>query len=89
MSVHSSYLLGNFFTQVALDAANEAFNASAGRLRKLYAVRMLPVLRDLGDTLRPSGNGSAIYTVDGLTSVLLAGKGVVFMDKGDPQQTSH
>ena len=24
--------------QVALDAANEAFNASAGRLRKLYAV---------------------------------------------------
>jgi len=26
--------------QVALDAANEAFNASAGRLRKLYAVRI-------------------------------------------------
>ena len=25
--------------EVALDAANEAFNASAGRLRKLYAVR--------------------------------------------------
>merc|ERR1719361_755891 len=27
--------------EVALDAANEAFNASAGRLRKLYAVEKL------------------------------------------------
>ena len=28
-------------TEVALDAANEAFNASAGRLRKLYAIEKL------------------------------------------------
>ena len=27
--------------QVALDAANEAFNTSAGRLRKLYAIEKL------------------------------------------------
>merc|ERR1719335_1719881 len=27
--------------EVALDAANEAFNASAGRLRKLYAIEKL------------------------------------------------
>mmetsp|Transcript_10054 Transcript_10054/g.14185 ORF Transcript_10054/g.14185 Transcript_10054/m.14185 type:complete len:84 (-) Transcript_10054:9-260(-) len=27
--------------EVALDAANEAFNAAAGRLRKLYAVEKL------------------------------------------------
>ena len=30
-----------YMTQVALDAANEAFNTSAGRLRKLYAIEKL------------------------------------------------
>ena len=30
-----------YVTQVALDAANEAFNTSAGRLRKLYAIEKL------------------------------------------------
>ena len=32
-------MLAASFAEVALDAANEAFNASAGRLRKLYAAQ--------------------------------------------------
>ena len=40
--------------QVALDAANEAFNASAGRLRKLYAAKLAMLNAGLPDA--DSGN---------------------------------
>ena len=38
---HSMHLNQVHGIQVALDAANEAFNTSAGRLRKLYAIEKL------------------------------------------------
>lgn len=90
VSVHSSYLLGSFFYgRLHWMLRMKPSTHQQGVFESSMRCACCPFFETWGIRWGPSGNGSAIYTADGLTSVLLAGKGIVFIDNGDPQQTSH